>query len=84
VVASDVASNPELVADALVGYLCPVDEAEAYAAALRRLAASRSTVAAMGLHNRRVVLERHELGTMVENYKNIFSAVLGGADRTQS
>lgn len=78
VVTSDAASNPELVVDGRGGYLCPVDEAEAYAAALRKLAANRATVADMGLHNRRVVVERYNRNAMVDKYKNLFSRVLSG------
>jgi glycosyltransferase involved in cell wall biosynthesis len=76
VVASDAASNPELVMDGLGGYLCAVQEAGAYAAALRQLAASRSTVAAMGSHNRRVIVDRYDRRVMVNRYAALFSDVL--------
>jgi glycosyltransferase involved in cell wall biosynthesis len=77
VVASDAASNPELVADGLGGYLCPVDEAEAYAAALRKLAANRSLAASMGLNNRRTVVDRYDRDVMLKRYETLFSDVLG-------
>lgn len=80
VVASNAASNPELVADTVGGYLCAADNAEAYAAALRKLAADRSTATAMGLHNRRVVVERYNQSAMVEKYNTLFAQVLAGAD----
>ncbi|WP_186298373.1 glycosyltransferase family 4 protein [Extensimonas perlucida] len=77
VVASDAASNPELIERALGGLLCPVGEPEAYAAALRTLAADRERVRRMGQHNRRVVECRYTLERMVEGYRAVFERVLG-------
>jgi glycosyltransferase involved in cell wall biosynthesis len=77
VVASDAASNPELVAHETGGFLCPVDEPEAYAAALRRLAADRDLIRRMGDHNREVVKARYSVGRMVAGYRALFERVLG-------
>lgn len=77
VVASDVASNPELVAHETGGLLCPVDDPEAYAAALRRLAADRDLIRRMGDHNRDVVKARYSIGRMVAAYRALFERVLG-------
>jgi glycosyltransferase involved in cell wall biosynthesis len=77
VVASDVASNPELVAHETGGLLCPVDDPEAYAAALRRLAADRDLIRRMGDHNRDVVEARYSAGRMVAGYRAVFERVLG-------
>ena len=77
VVASDAASNPELIEHAVGGLLCPVREPEAYAAALRALAADRARVRRMGQHNRRVVESRYTLERMVAGYRTVFERVLG-------
>ena len=77
VVASAVASNPELIAEGAGGFLCPLREPEAYAAALRRLAANRELVRRMGAHNRRVVEERYTVERMVAGYRALFERVLG-------
>lgn len=77
VVASDAASNPELVAHEAGGLLCPMDDPEAYAAALRRLAADRDLIRRMGDHNREVVKARYSIGRMVAGYRALFERVLG-------
>lgn len=77
VVASDTASNPELIESGAGGLLCPVGEPEAYAAALRRLAADRALVRRMGAHNRQVVESRYTLERMVAGYRAVFERVLG-------
>lgn len=77
VVASEVASNPELIAEDEGGLLCPVSEPEAYAAALRRLAADRELVRRMGAHNRRVMEQRYTVERMVAGYRALFERVLG-------
>jgi glycosyltransferase involved in cell wall biosynthesis len=77
VVASDAASNPELIDDGLGGLLCPGGEPEAYAVALRTLAADRERVQRMGQHNRRVVESRYTLERMVAGYRAVFEQVLG-------
>ncbi len=77
VVASDAASNPELIEPGVGGLLCPVGEPEAYAAALRQLAADRARVRRMGEHNRRVIESRYTLGRMVAGYRAVFERVLG-------
>ena len=77
VVASDAASNPELIEPGAGGLLCPVGEPQAYAAALRRLAADRERVRRMGQHNRQVVESRYTLERMVAGYRAVFERVLG-------
>lgn len=76
VVASAVASNAELVAEGVGGFLCPPREPEAYATALRRLAADRELARRMGAHNRRVVEERYAVERMVAGYRALFERVL--------
>ncbi len=75
--ASDAASNPKLIEPGAGGLLCPVGEPEAYAAALRRLAADPELVRRMGAHNRRVVEERYTVERMVAGYRALFERVLG-------
>lgn len=77
VVASDAASNPELIAEGVGGFLCPPGEPDAYAAALCRLAADRDLVRRMGAHNRRVVEQRYMVERMVAGYRGVFEQVLG-------
>ncbi|ANX03469.1 hypothetical protein PG2T_04195 [Immundisolibacter cernigliae] len=77
VVASDAASNPELIEPRAGGLLCPVGEPEAYADALRTLAADRERVRRMGQHNRQVVESRYTLERMVAGYLAVFERVLG-------
>lgn len=77
VVASNTSTMPELIQDEVGGFLCPVDEPEAYAAALRRLAADRTRVRRMGQHNRQVVESRYTLERMVAGYRAVFERVLG-------
>lgn len=76
VVASDAASNPELIEPGAGGLLCPVGEPEAYANALRHLAADRALVRRMGAHNRTVVEQRYTLGQMVQGYARVFERVI--------
>lgn len=77
VAASDAASNPELIEHDVGGLLCPVGESEAYATALRTLAADRVRVRRMGQHNRQVVESRYTLKGMVAGYRAVFERVLG-------
>lgn len=77
VVASDAASNPELIEQSEGGLLCPVAEPEAYAAALRTLTADREGVRRMGAHNRRVVEQRYTIAQMVQGYQQMFERLLG-------
>lgn len=77
IVASNTSTMPELIDHGLGGLLCPLDEPEAYAAALRALAADRERVRRMGQHNRRVVESRYTLERMVEGYRTVFEQVLG-------
>lgn len=77
VVASNASSNPELIEPGAGGLLCPVGEPEAYATALRTLAADREQVRRMGRHNRQVVESRYTLERMVAGYRALFERVLG-------
>lgn len=77
VVASDAASNLELIERGAGGLLCPVGDQDAYAVALRTLAADRERVQRMGQHNRRVVEGRYTLERMVAGYRAVFEQVLG-------
>ncbi|GAB4352907.1 MAG: hypothetical protein Kow0073_08800 [Immundisolibacter sp.] len=77
IVASNTSTMPELVENEVGGFLCPLREPHAYAAALRRLAADRERVRRMGQHNRQVVESRYTLERMVAGYRAVFERVLG-------
>lgn len=77
VVASNSSTMPELIENEVGGLLCPLREPEAYAAALRRLAADRELGRRMGAHNRRVVEQRYTVERMVAGYRALFERVLG-------
>ena len=77
IVASNTSTMPELIENEVGGFLCPLREPQAYAAALRRLAADRERVRRMGQHNRQVVESRYMVEHMVAGYRALFERVLG-------
>lgn len=76
VVASRVASLPEVVADGETGLLVPPGEVEALAAALRRLAGDPGERARMGGAGRRRAVERFSLDAMVDATLAVYEEVL--------
>lgn len=61
VVAWDVSSNPEVVVDGETGYLCPVQDTEAFAARLLALMRDETLRRRLGENGRARVLERFEM-----------------------
>ena len=76
VVASDCSSLPELVTQDEGGHLCPVGDADAFAAALNALAGSPSRRREMGAHNRRRAERDFSLPRMVAEYAKLFEDTL--------
>jgi len=75
VVASDCASLPEQVEHGKGGFLCPIGDVGALAAALNRLAGSPDLCRQMGEFNRRKAENEFPLGAMVKGYEAIFKEV---------
>lgn len=81
VVAADASALPELVHHGAGGYLCPIDDVTAYAAALQRIAGSPSQAQQMGEYNRSLVEQRFTLDRMVMAYRRLFEETLDTAPR---
>lgn len=75
VVATDGASNVELVHSGYGGYLCPLGDIDAFASALRRLMESPERRAQMGAYNRRLIESRYGLAPMASAYAALFERV---------
>lgn len=76
VVACAESALPELVVDGEGGWLCGIDDLQCYAQALRRLAADRVSAERMGEFNRARVERMFTLDRMVDEYRQLFEAVL--------
>ncbi len=76
VVACNASALPELVIDGQGGYLCAVDAVQAYAAALRRIAADPASARRMGEFNRERVRQLFTLERMGKDYRLLFEEVL--------
>jgi len=75
-VCSDASSLPELLEDEVSGLLCPVDDVEAFATAIRSLAASADRRAAMGEAARRYVVERFSLPAWDARLKGVLEKII--------
>lgn len=76
VVASDCSAIPELVVHGRGGWLCPVDDVEAFAAAVNRLAAEPALRRDMGAFNRARVEAQFTLERMLQAYRGVFEEAL--------
>ncbi len=74
-VCSDASSLPELLEEGVSGLLCPVDDVEAFAGAIRSLAESAERRAAMGEAARRYVVERFSLPAWDARLKDLLERV---------
>lgn len=79
IVASDIPSLHEIVADGRGGLLCPVGAVEAFAQALQRIAADPALRATMGAHNRALVEREYTQESMVARYRRLFTQLTSGA-----
>jgi glycosyltransferase involved in cell wall biosynthesis len=77
VVASACASLPEIVEDGVTGRLCPVDDCEAFAAAIRMLAADPDELRAMGRRARAVAVEKFGLERWADDFAALFRDMAG-------
>ncbi len=73
VVASRCSSLPELVVDGQGGFLCPVDDVAALAAAVRRLAEEPSLCREMGAFNRTRAEALFSFGAMAAQYRALYA-----------
>ncbi|ADJ28638.1 TIGR03088 family PEP-CTERM/XrtA system glycosyltransferase [Nitrosococcus watsonii] len=76
VVATQVGGNPELVIDAVTGYLVPSADPEAMASALERYAQDRKLVVEQGREARRHIEEKFGISSMVEQYAGLYDTLL--------
>lgn len=68
---------PELIDDGVDGRLCPVDDVEAFAAAIRDLAADADKLAEMGRRARAKAADKFSLDAMVKQYITLFEKLIG-------
>ena len=76
VVACGESAIPELVVDQVGGHLCPIDDLDCYADAIRSLAESAERSRLMGEYNRARVEEKFTLSRMVREYQELFTEVM--------
>jgi glycosyltransferase involved in cell wall biosynthesis len=73
VVTSDCSSLPELIVGEQGGFLCPVDNVEALAAAVQQLAENPELCREMGAFNRARAQELFSLRRMAEDYRLLYA-----------
>lgn len=76
VIATRGSSLPEVIKDGATGLLCPTDDAQAFADAVRTLSENRRQWHRMRLDARRWVEERFTLNSTIERYIEVYSRVL--------
>ncbi|MDH3916914.1 MAG: glycosyltransferase family 4 protein [Rhodospirillales bacterium] len=81
VIASACSSLPELVEDRVTGKLCPVDDTDAFVAAIRALAADRDELHAMGERARSAAVDKFALDRWAKEYLAVFTAASEAAKR---
>jgi glycosyltransferase involved in cell wall biosynthesis len=78
VVAADTSAMPELIDRGQGGHLCPIDDLDGFAAAIRQIAAVPEEAARMGEYNRAKVESDFTLSRMVDEYRALFEELLDG------
>lgn len=76
VVASDCSSIPELLEDGNGGFLCPVDQVEAFVDKIRLLKASPELSETMVAYNRAHALQKFSQERMAQAYIHLFQQIL--------
>lgn len=76
VVASDVASLPELIAHGQTGVLCPLDDVDAFVLAVKGLQQDAARRMEIGGAARRTIVTRFPESLMAERYLRLFETVL--------
>jgi glycosyltransferase involved in cell wall biosynthesis len=77
VVASACSAIPEVVDDGITGVLCPVDDVEAFAAAVHSLAADPERLRRMSSAARSAAIARFDKNRMAAAYRNVFYSLAG-------
>jgi glycosyltransferase involved in cell wall biosynthesis len=72
VITSRAASLPELIDHGRTGWLCPVDDVDAFAAAIEQLHADPRLRRSIGAAAREVIVERFTERTMAQGYADLF------------
>ncbi len=81
VVTTRVGGNPEIVLEGQTGYLVPDQNPEALATAMLQMLAHRDQWPAMGELGRRRVEQQFEIRTMIRQYEELYTEVLGSRTR---
>ena len=81
VVTTRVGGNPEIILEGQTGYLVPDQNPEALAAAMLQMLGQRDQWPAMGELGRRRVEQQFEIRTMIRQYEELYSEVLGSRTR---
>lgn len=76
IVATNGSSLPEILDDGRGGYLCPMDDVDAFADAVRRICRSPETAAGMGEYNRRRIETRFSLDRMIAQHVALYERVM--------
>lgn len=79
VVTSNCSSLPEVVKNGETGLLCPIDDVDAFVAAIRQMAAHAELAENMGTAGRRWAVEGLSLDTMAASYITLFEDLQNGA-----
>jgi len=75
-IVSDASSLPEAIVDGVTGHVCRAGDVESYTKAIRTAVAVQDRYDAMSVAARKFVLERHDLGRMVDEYVALCHALL--------
>ncbi len=81
VVTTRVGGNPEIVLEGQTGYLVPDQNPEALATAMLQMLAQRDQWPAMGELGRKRVEQQFEIRTMIRQYEELYTEVLGSRTR---
>ncbi len=81
VVTTRVGGNPEIILEGQTGYLVPDQNPEALATAMLRMLAQRDQWPAMGQLGRQRVEQQFEIRTMIRQYEELYTEVLGSRTR---
>lgn len=79
VIATNCSSLPEVVADGETGFLCPIDDVEAFANAARTLRDDPARWRRMGLAGRQNVEQRFVEDHAIQRYLDVYARALAHA-----
>jgi glycosyltransferase involved in cell wall biosynthesis len=81
IVATNGSSLPEILDDGLGGYLCPINDVDAFADATKRICSSPKTAAEMGKYNRHRIETRFSLDRMLMQHLMLYERVMHTHER---